>query len=259
MGQAGSQHDRLTAALEAIVIGDRSLLYPRSAADLGWQGGLLRTATACAGGESLLPSRWQAHFQALLSPAAAAINAFPYLWVMADAHGHHRAAVDRWVADLELSPAASLACQQLFAVLCQQMKMAPSLSALALIAPRFWTDGTSAVRQALDLVVQSQGQFAVAQGLARQRGWESAAISLRGGCGCAIALVGLLAGLAGGRAGLGAALRQRWLLDYRPAPPDDPWQGVGASALAALAAALHGRWAGVVPTTSGALPLGLRG
>ncbi|MBW4482833.1 MAG: hypothetical protein KME14_09850 [Tildeniella torsiva UHER 1998/13D] len=257
MGQAGSQHDRLTAALEAVVMGDRSLPYLRSAADLGWQGGLLQTATACARGESLRPSRWQAHFQALSSPAAAAINAFPYLWVMADAHGHHRVAVNRWVADLELSPAASLACQELFAVLCQQMKTAPSLSALPLVAPRSWTDGTSAVGQALDLVIQSQGQFAVAQGVARQRGWESAAIPLWGGC--AIALVGLLTGLAVGRAGLGAALRQRWLLDYRPAQPD-PWQGVEASALATLAAALHGRWAGVVPQgASSTVPLGLRG
>jgi hypothetical protein len=248
MGQASSQHDRLTAALEAIVMGDRSLPHPRSATDLGWQGGLLQATTACAEGKLLPPMLWQIHFQTLTSPAAAAINAFPYLWVMADAHGHHRAATNRWLEDLELSPAVSLACQELFAVLCQQMKTAPSLIALAVVTPRSWTDGTSSVGQALDLVIQSQGQLAVALGVARQRGWESAAI----------ALVSLLTGLVSGQAGLGAALRQRWLLDYR-SPQPDPWQGLGAAALATLAAALHGRWAGVAPSVASALPLGLRG
>ncbi|MEA5450407.1 hypothetical protein VB780_17635 [Leptolyngbya sp. CCNP1308] len=248
MGQASSQHDRLTAALEAIVMGDRSLPDPRTVADLGWQGGLLQTATACAGGALLLPTRWRPHFQALTGPAAA-INAFPYLWVMADAHGHHRAAVNRWVADLDLSAESSLACEQLFAALCQQLKMVPGLGTPALVVPSPWRDGPGSVGQALDLVIQSQGQFAVAQGAARQRGWGPAAI----------ALVGLLTGLAAGRAGLGAALRQRWLLDYCPAQ-SDPWQGLEASALAALAESLHGRWAGVASqTASPAVPLGLRG
>lgn len=248
MGQTSSQHDRLTAALEAIVMGDRSLPYPHPAADLRWQGGLLQATTACAEGKLLPPMLWQTHFQTLPSPAATAINAFPYLWVMADAHGHHRAAINRWVEDLELSPAVSLACQELFAVLCQQMKTAPSLNALALVTPRSRTDGTSSVGQALDLVIQSQGQLAVALGVARQRGWTSPAI----------ALVGLLAGLASGHAVLGAAQRQRWLLDYH-SPQLDPWQGLEADALATLAAALHGRWAGAAPRLPAALPLGLRG
>lgn len=244
MGQVGSQRDRLTAALEAVVMGDRRLPYPRAAADLGWQGGLLQTVTACAGGEPLPPARWRPHFQSLACPAAAAINAFPYLWGMADAHGHHRAAVNCWVEDLELSPAVSSACQELFAVLCQQMKTTSGRGTSALVLPSPWSDCTGAVGQALALVVQCQGQFAVAQSTARQRGWESAAI----------ALVGLLTGLAGGRAGLGAALRQRWLLDYCP-PELDPWRGLEADA---LATALHGRWAGVAPTVAPALPLGLR-
>lgn len=256
MVQAGSPHDRLAAALDAIVIGDRSAGHPKVAADPGWQEGLLQTAAACARGEGLPSPRWRAHFQALTGPAAA-INALPYLWVMADAHGHHRGAVHCWVEELELSPAAAMACEQLFAILCRQMGSAPGLRALACTLPgdsSSW-DETNAVKQALSLVVQSQGQFVVAVGLARHRQW-SAASPLRGSC--AIALVGLLTGLAGGRAGLGAALRQRWLLDHRPAQPD-PWRGLDADALATLAASLHRRWAGVAPsTTSGPWPLGLR-
>ncbi|PZV00954.1 MAG: hypothetical protein DCF32_16860 [Leptolyngbya sp.] len=255
MVQAGSQHDRLAAALDAIVIGDRSTAHPKPT-DLGWQEGLLQTAAACARGEGLPSSHWRAHFQVLTGPAAA-INALPYLWVMADAHGHHRAAVHRWVEELELSPVAAMACEQLFAILCQQMGTAHGLRALAAALPgdsSSW-DEPGSVGQALGLVVQSQGQFVVAVGLARQRQW--AAMSPLGGS-CAIALVGLLTGLAGGRAGLGAALRQRWLLDYRPAQPD-PWRGLDAGALATLAASLHRRWAGVAPpSTSAPWPLGLR-
>ncbi|MBD1917084.1 MULTISPECIES: hypothetical protein [Cyanophyceae] len=239
MVQAGTQHDRLAAALEAIVIGDRRACYPKVTAELGWQEGLLQTAAAIARGERLSVPHWQAHFQSLTS-SAVALNALPYLWVMADAHGHHRVAVHRWVEDLELSPAAAVACEQLFAILCQQMGAAHSLSALAPLLPSrvsSWND-SGPVAQALSLVVQSQGQFEVAFGLACHREW-SAAIPPRGGC--AIALVSLLTGLTGGRVGLGAALRQRWLLDYRPAQPD-PWQGVDVDA---LAAALHRRWAGV--------------
>ncbi|MBD1876328.1 hypothetical protein H6F75_22835 [Nodosilinea sp. FACHB-131] len=252
MVQIGSQHDRLVAALEAVVISDRSAVRPRVTEDLGWQEGLLQAAAACARGERLLSPRWQAHFQSL-SSAAAAINALPYLWVMADVHGHHRKAVHCWIEESELSPAAAVACEQMFAVLCQQMGATHSLSALARVLP----GDAGPVAQALSLVVQSQGQFAVALGLARHREWSAEAIPLRGGC--AIALVGLLAGLASGRAGLGAALRQRWLLDYHPAPPD-PWRGVDADALAALAATLHRRWAGIAPSTpSSTLPPGLRG
>lgn len=248
MVQAGTQHDRLAAALEAIVISDRSG-QSKGIADLGWQAGLLQTAAAIARGERLSVPRWQAHFQSLTSPAVA-LNALPYLWVMADAHGHHRVAMHRWIEDLELSPAAAVACEQLFAILCRQMGAAHSLSALAPVlsgGASSWQDSGPVV-QALRLVVQSQGQFVVALGLARHRDWSAAAI----------ALVGLLTGLTGGRAGLGAALRQRWLLDYRPVQPD-PWQGVDAGALATLAAALHRRWAGVAPpNVVPSFPLGLR-
>ncbi len=204
MIQASTQHDRLVAALEAIVIGDRSACHPKVTADLGWQAGLLQTAAACARGERLPGLHWQAHVQSLTSPAVA-LNALPYLWTMADAHGHHRVAVHRWIEDLGLSPAAAVACEQLFAILCRQMGSVHSLSALAPVLPRgvsSWHDSGPVV-QALSLVVQSQGQFAVALGLARYREWSAAAI----------ALVGLLTGLTGGRAGIGAALRQRWLLD----------------------------------------------
>ncbi|MBW4460180.1 MAG: hypothetical protein KME47_08075 [Nodosilinea sp. WJT8-NPBG4] len=258
MVQTGSQYDRLVAALEAVVISDRSTARPRVTEDLGWQEGLLQAAAACARGERLLSPRWQAHFQSL-SSSAAAINALPYLWVMADVHGHHRKAVYRWIEELELSPAAAVACEQMFTVLCQQMGATHSLSALARALPGGAgpQDGAGLVAQALSLVVQSQGQFAVALGLARHREWLAAEIPLQGGC--AIALVGLLTGLASGRAGLGAALRQRWLLDYHPAQPD-PWREIDADALAALATTLHCRWAGIAPPTlSSTLPLGLRG
>lgn len=249
MVQAGSQYDRLVAALEAMVICDRSAVRPRGTADLGWQEGLLQTAAACARGEGLPSPQWQAHFQSLTSPAVA-INALPYLWVLADAHGHHQTAVSRWVKDLELPPTAAMACEQLFAVLCQQMGAVQCLEALAHVLPSGASsqDDTGLVVQALNLVVQSQGQLAVALGRARHREWSAAAI----------ALVALLTGLTCGRAGLGAALRQRWLLDYRPALPD-PWRGLDANALATLTASLHRRWAGVAPATlSPTWPLGLR-
>lgn len=250
MVQAGSQHDRLVAALEAVVISDRSAVRPSVTEDLGWQEGLLQAIAACARGERLLSQRWQTHFQSLTSPAIV-INALPYLWVLADVHGHHRGAVHRWVEELELCPTAAVACEQMFAVLCQQMGAAHSLSALARVLPgatSSWDDA-GLVAQALSLVVQSQGQFAVALGLARHREWSATAI----------ALVGLLTGLASGRAGLSAALRQRWLLDYHPAQPD-PWREVDADALAALATTLHRRWAGIAPPIlSSTLPLGLRG
>jgi hypothetical protein len=258
MVQAGSQYDRLTAALEAIVISDRSAGHSRATTDLGWQERLLQTTAACARGEGLPPPRWQAHFQSLTGPAAA-LNALPYLWVMADAHGHHRVAVHRWVEELELSPTAAVACEHLFAILCQQMGAAHSPSALARVLPggSNLRGDTDSVGQALRLVVQSQGQFPVALGLVRHRVWSAAAIPHWGGC--AIALVGLLTGLTSGRAGVGATLRQRWLLDYRPFQPD-PWRGLDADALEALAATLHRRWAGVAPSTlSPTLPLGLRG
>lgn len=257
MVQASSQYDRLMAALEAIVISDRSAGHSRVTTDLGWQEGLLQTAAACARGEGLPLPRWQAHFQSLTGPAAA-LNALPYLWVMADVHSHHRVAVHRWVEALELSPTAAAACKHLFAILCQRMGAAYSPSALARSLPSgsSFRDDADSVGKALRLVVQSQGQLAVALSLARRREW-SAAIPLWGSC--AIALVGLLTGLTSGRAGVGATLRQRWLLDYH-SPHPDPWRGLDADALEALAATLHRRWAGVAPSTlSPILPLGLRG
>ncbi len=245
MVQVGSQRDRLTAVLEAVVIGDRSTASRRAVGDGDWQNGLLQIAAACAREGGPEPLDWRTHFQALPSSVAATINAFPYLWLMADAHGHHRATVHHWVAELGLSTEAAMACEHLFTVLCQTLKPAPSLN----IATLALALGASPVGQALDLVEQSQGQFAIAQGLACRRGWDSAAI----------ALVGLLVGLVGGRASLGASLRQRWLLDSAP-PELDPWRGLEGDAIVALAAALHGRWAGVVtPAASRLWPLGLRG
>ncbi|MFQ4140318.1 hypothetical protein PGN35_028790 [Nodosilinea sp. PGN35] len=246
-GQAGSQRDRLTAALEAVVIGDR-MAADRCVQGAGeWQSGLLQTAAACVQGSRLEPLAWRAHFQALPNPVAVSISAFPVLWVMADAHGHRRASVHCWGSALGLSAEAVLACEQLFTVLCQTMKTASGLNMAAGDRPSEAV--ASPVGQALALVGQSQGQFTMAQGLACRRGWNSAAI----------ALVSLLAGMLGGRASLGSALRQRWLLDYSP-PRLDPWRGLEGDALVALAAALHGRWAGVVPQgTTSPGPLGLRG
>ena len=242
-GQAGSLPDRLEAALEAVVISDRWVAHRQEAlagtslagAPEGWQAGLLRMAHDCLRGNLPLPHRWQTHFQTLPGPAAVMLNALPYLWLQADAHGHHQTAVARWIVELELLPAAATACEALFALLCQEMRAAGA----------GWGEASSSppLGAALGLVAQSQGQFAVVLSSAHRRGWESAEV----------ALAGLVVGLMGGRATLGAALRQRWLLDYVGPKPatlapgrsePDRWQNLGTEGLGAIAVGLHYRWAG---------------
>lgn len=90
---------------------------------------------------------------------------------------------------------------------------------------------------ALGLVAQSQGQFAVVLGTARGRGWRPTEI----------ALTGLLVGLSGGRAGVGAGLHQRWLrldADGEQCRYPDRWPGLKPDTLEAIATGLHYRWAG---------------
>lgn len=261
--------DRLEAALEAIVIGDRWAAH-RGTADQTWQGGLLQVAQACAEGERLPPQIWHSHFQGLRDPAAVLINALPYLWVNADAHGHHRAAVGRWVADLDLAAEVTRACDQLFGVLCREMAGASGVAKGNAVHPAFPTGAAgrhsvalgSVLGRSLDLAAQSQGQVALALALAHQRGGSAAAIALAGG----------LLGLTQGRASLGVGLRQRWLVGYcgpdgvledadgvlEDAPEGalgpDPWSGLGDYTLGKMAAALHRRWAGLGATPNPAQP-----
>ena len=282
LAQSASQSvalvDRLEAALEAIVIGDRWATHRRGpddqTCDQTWQGGLLRVAQACAEGERLQPQIWQSHFQGLRDPAAVLINALPYLWVNADAHGHHRDAVGRWVADLALAAEVTGACDQLFGVLCRELARAGRAPKAKVSHPAFppgaagrhAVDLGSVLGRSLDLAAQSQGQTALALALAHQRGGSAAEIALAGG----------LLGLTQGRASLGAGLRQSWLVGYcapKGAPdspsegsPDgalgpDPWPGLGDHTLGKMAAALHRRWAGlgVAPSLDQpAFPLGIR-
>ncbi|PSR15743.1 hypothetical protein C8255_21520 [filamentous cyanobacterium CCP3] len=245
----GSPPDRLEAALEAVVIGDRWLAERRSvvpAATDGWQRGLLQVARACAQGDRLSPQRWQPHFQRL-PDTAALLNTLPYLWLQADAHGHHRAAVVGWVAELEQwrslpsreSPSTVAACEVLFDLICQTMRAAGaglswgqfSASLLTLAS----TCEDTPLRPALQLVAQSQGEFAVVLGTANRRGWAATEV----------ALAGLVVGLTTGRAGVGANLRQRWLLAY-PASAQDSWQ-LSADDLEAIALGLHACWSGCWP------------
>ncbi|MGF1520381.1 MAG: hypothetical protein ACFCVB_21625 [Nodosilinea sp.] len=240
--QSVSLGDRLEAALEAIAIGDRWATHRRGAADQTWQGGLLRVAQACAEGERLQPQIWQSHFQGLRDPAAVLINALPYLWINADAHGHHRAAVGRWVADLALRDEVARACDQLFLVLCREIANASHHALPAGLAARYSLDRGSVLGRSLDLAAQSQGQVALVLALTHQRGGATAEIALAGG----------LLGLTQGRASLGAGLRQRWLVGYCApdgaldgAPGPDPWLGLEDDTLGKMAAALHRRWAGL--------------
>jgi hypothetical protein len=259
MGPPAALRDRLEAMVEAVVIGDRWTIHRSDSlamGDRGWQGGFLRVGQACAGGDVLPPQLWRPQFQGLTSAAAVAVNAFPYLWIKADAHGHHRAALGRWASDLGVSPAATGACDQLFMTLCRAM--APQSPPQK--TPQRADDGYGWLRPtepwgqdlvpAVELVAQSQGQLAVALGIAHRRHYDRATT----------ALIGLLVGLGGGRASLSAEMRQRWLIDYRAAQPD-PWVGLTANALTDLAAALYHRWAGVggQPTLSSpSFSLGIR-
>ncbi|MBE9159169.1 hypothetical protein IQ265_20355 [Nodosilinea sp. LEGE 06152] len=245
--RSGALSDRLGAALEAIVIGDRWLANRRCGVDAAagnWRGGLLQVARACAQGDLLLPSRWQPHFQTLPDTPALLLNALPYLWLQADAHGHHRAAVADWAAAIGQwrnlprgeSPAVVVACEVLFDLVCQVMAAAGSGPGWghSLLSIACAPDGeVNPLEPVLRLVVQSQGEFAVVLGTAHQRGWAATEV----------ALAGLVVGLSGGRAGLGASLRQRWLLAY-PGAGQDGWQNLEADDLEAIALGLHCRWAG---------------
>jgi hypothetical protein len=255
MGLPAALRDRLEAMVEAVVIGDRWAIHCSDSlamGDRGWQGGFLRVGQACVGGDVLLPQLWRPHFQGLTSAAAVAVNAFPYLWIKADAHGHHRAAVGLWMSDLEVSPAATRACDDLFMTLCRAMAPmgagdGPDEGRQWLRPREHWGEGFG---PAVELVAQSQGQLAVALGLAHQRHYDRATT----------ALVALLVGLGGGRASLSAEMRQRWLIDYRVSQ-SDPWAGLTANALAELAAALYHRWAGAggqPPLSSPSFALGIR-
>ncbi|MGB3310339.1 MAG: hypothetical protein WBG32_08635 [Nodosilinea sp.] len=234
----GSLPDRLGGALEAVVISDRWVSDRRGLvadAGEGWQEGLLHVARACDRGDALLPQQWKTHFQTLPDTAAVLLNALPYLWLQADAYGHHSAVVAGWAADLGQSPATVRACEDLFSLVCQEMKTAglgsANLSSLAW--PRTTNSDDTPLGAALRLVAQSQGEFAVVLGAACQRGWAATEV----------ALSGLVVGLTRGRVGIGACLRQRWLLDYAGAGQDG-WRGLEADGLAAIATDLHYRWAG---------------
>lgn len=244
----GSLPDRLGAALEAIVISDRWVADRRgivAAAAGGWQGGLLRVARACAQGDLLVPQWWQPHFQTLPDTAALLLNALPYLWLQADAHGHHRAAVVDWATELGRSrslpggesPATVVACEVLFDLVCQAMKAAgpgPGWGHFSSPLLAHVPNGEdNPLEPALRLVAQSQGEFAVVLGTAYQRGWAATEV----------ALAGLLVGLTGGRAGVGTNLRQHWLLAY-PGAGQDGWQNLEAADLEAIALGIHYRWAG---------------
>lgn len=221
-----------------MVIGDRWIAHRRRGAnstDPSWQRGLLQVAQACAQGDSLLAQRWQTHFQALPDRAAVLINAFPYLWLQADAQAHHRTSVGRWASQLGRSPATARACEDLFDLICQQMDAAGL--GRASISMATVSAGGDPLGSALELVAQSQGQFAVVLGAARGRGWTSTEL----------ALAGLLAGLTLGRAGVGAGLRQRWLRLGADGEQDrypDFWQGMNPDTLGAIATSLHYRWMG---------------
>ncbi|WOD38270.1 hypothetical protein [Nodosilinea sp. E11] len=260
LDQSAALCDRLAATLEAIVISDRWVAHHRGCdRPSRWQQGLMQTAQACATGEPLTAQVWQPHFHRLGEPAAVLINALPYLWLKADAHSHHRATVEGWLTDLQLPPAEAKACKDLFLLLCGEMRHATPGRHRSPVAPafnwRFSGEPEPELGQALALVAQSQGQMAVALKVAAQRGWGSATI----------ALVGLLVGLTGGRASLGAKLRQRWLIDYSDpnagTPDADPWHLLDAHHLEAIATELHHRWAGLGAYSTlpePAFPLGIR-
>lgn len=247
----GSPPDPLVAGLEAIVISDRWLASCRlvvAPVENDWREGLLRVARACGQGHGLLPQRWQPHFQRLPDTAALLLNALPYLWLQADAQGHHRAAVVGWATELGqwrslprgTSPATVAACEGLFDLICQVMRAArPGLGwSQFSYLPLTLTSGgeDNPLEPALRLVGQSQGDLAVVLGTAYQRGWTATEV----------ALAGLLVGLMRGRAGVGATLRQRWLLAY-PGSTQDGWQNLGADDLEAIALDLHSRWSGCWP------------
>ncbi|MGB3201415.1 MAG: hypothetical protein WBA99_10955 [Nodosilinea sp.] len=245
----GSLPDRLGAALEAIVISDRWVTDRRgfvAEAEGGWQGGLLRVVRACAQGDALLPQRWRPHFQALPDRAAVLLNAFPYLWLQADAYGHHAAGVADWAIGLGRSAATVGGCGDLFSLICQEMNAAGA-GETGVGAPDRKANPLGAV---LQLVTASQGEFAVVLGAAHQRGWA----------GPDVALAALVVGLTRGRGGVPACLRQRWLVE-RSEAGQEGWGGLDAENLAAIAASLHYRWSGGEPSDRldrHCFPLGIR-
>lgn len=236
--------DRLGAMVEAMVIGDRWATHRRRAsgladrADEGWQGALLAAGELCAQGQGSAPALWGPLLHGVVSPAAVALVTLPYLWQQADAYGHHRPALEGWAAELGLPVAAKAACLGLFRLFCTGMAEAHRGGARQRLAVAEGEDLSAAIA----LVAQSQAQWATALGLAERRGWN----------GVSLALVGLLVGWAGGRASLGTALRQRWLIDPQPVT-NDPWQGLTAAELDRFTADLYGRWAGLGAGSGGDL------
>jgi hypothetical protein len=232
--------DRLGAMVEAMVISDRWATHRRGAPDLedgDWRGALLAAGDFCARGQGNVPALWRPLLPGLVSPAAVTLVTLPHLWQQADAYGHHRPAMEGWVAELDLSPAAAATCLELFQLFCTGMAEARRGGAQQQLvvaggeADHDWGEGLSA---AIALVAQSQAQWATALGVAERRGWSWPSL----------ALVGLLVGWAGGRASLGTALRQRWLIEPQPVTTD-PWQGLTAAELDRFTADLYGRWAGL--------------
>ncbi|MGB3137271.1 MAG: hypothetical protein WBB18_10750 [Nodosilinea sp.] len=234
---AGSLPDRVGAALEAVVISDRWVVARQSGAETqpGWQRGLLQVSHACIQGDSLRSQRWQTHFQTLPDTAAVLLNALPYLWLQADAHRHHRAAVAGWATGLGRSPATTAACEALFDLICQGMTLEnkPGPASVSLVPPASASANVHLLESARQLVAQSQGEFAIVLGRAHRLGWAAAEV----------ALAGLLVGLTGGRAAVGAHLRQRWL-EYHDDAGQDGWTGLSSYDLESIALGLHHRWAG---------------
>ncbi len=237
--------DRLGAMLEAVIIGDRWATHRHGtpdSADPSWPGAFLEAIHACIQDYGLVHPAWQPRLRSLGAPAAVAIVAFPHLWLQADAYRHHQASVDRWVSNLGVSAAATQTCHGLFEVLTQAMGEAVAGPGTTLRggggddSPEHWGD---VLGSAVALVAQSQGQLTTALRIAHQRHSPPSTI----------ALVGLLVGLAGGRASLGASLRQRWLVDPCPVGVD-PWQGLQADTLERLTADLYARWAGAKEQSS---------
>ncbi len=232
--------DRLGGMVEAMVISDRWATHRRETPDMAdgsWRGALLAASDLCARGQGSSPGLWRPLLQGVVSPAAVTLVTLPYLWQLADTYGHYRPVLEGWVAELGLAPAAEATCLELFQLFCTGMAETQRGGARQRLtvargeSDEDWGAGLSA---AIALVAQSQAQWATALGLAEQRGWS----------GASLALVGLLVGWVGGRASLGTALRQRWLIEPQPVTTG-PWQGLTTTELDRFMAELYSRWAGV--------------
>lgn len=231
--------DRLVAGLEGMVIGDRwgASLTPASEA---WQPSFLQIVDGVQGG-ALTPALWRRHCRSVTHPAAVLITLVPQLWRQADAYGHHRGAVGAWVADLGLSAAIATAADGLFMLLCQRLGGAEA-QGFSAVEPGYQALAEAGLTGVVESLIQTQHQLPLGLALGQRRGER----------GPGLALIGLLAGLRGGRSSLGTGLRLRWL-NADPALGADPWPGVDADYVGTLASALHHCWAGLgpVPLTGG--------